>query len=150
MHRVSRTWRVAALAVASVLWALPSAGHEVKVGSLTIGHPHVFEPDEPLPKALPLYMTIRNDGGQEDHLIGAESPFAASATLSIPADTGSKVPGGGIALPAASEVTLRKTTPHIVFHDLKEPLEGYQYVPATLIFERAGKVEIEIYVEEHQ
>jgi len=29
-----------------------------------------------------------------------------------------------------------------------EPLDGYQYFPLVLTFERAGQMEIEIYVEE--
>jgi len=31
---------------------------------------------------------------------------------------------------------------------LTEPLDGYQYFPLVLIFARAGRMEIEVYVEE--
>lgn len=146
MHRLTGMWHMAALAAAVVLSAFPSSAHEVKFKSLKIEHPHVFEPEERLPKTLPLFMSIRNEGRQGDRLIDVGSPFAASAVFVRPGETGSGSPG--IELPAASETTLRRSGNYVLLQDIKEPLDGYQYFPMTLTFEIAGKVEIEVYVED--
>ena len=45
-------------------------------------------------------------------------------------------------------VELSADRPHILLSGLIEPLEGYQYFPLVLTFERSGQIEIEVYVEE--
>jgi hypothetical protein len=44
--------------------------------------------------------------------------------------------------------SLNADRPHILLRGLTEPLDGYQYFPLVLTFERAGWMEIEVYVEE--
>jgi periplasmic copper chaperone A len=53
-----------------------------------------------------------------------------------------------IHVPADATVELNADAPHILLLGLTEPLDGYQYFPLILTFERAGQVEIEVYVEE--
>jgi copper(I)-binding protein len=92
-------------------------------------------------------MVVRNTGTALERIVGVSSPFATSAELR--AGNGN---GGGritaIELPAGKTTELNADGPHLLLLGLTEPLDGYQYFPVVLTFERAGKVEIEVYVEE--
>ncbi len=67
-----------ALAVAgAMMLAFPAFAQPVKLDDLTITAPWV----RPTPPGAPTaagYLTVTNNGGEEDHLIGASSPASAS------------------------------------------------------------------------
>lgn len=148
MSLIAGRRRDAVLVLLFGLVAAPACAHEFTFKSLQILHPYTLEPEVQLPKTLPLYMTIRNTGRQTDRLLAVECPMAATATIARTADPGAPSQTDGIMLPAESEVKFRPTGPFILLHDLKQSLEGYQYFPITLNFEIAGKMEIEVLVEE--
>ena len=53
----------------------------------------------------------------------------------------------GLALPAGETVALRPGGYHLMLMDLRAPLREGTPVPVTLVFERAGRIEVELKVE---
>lgn len=54
---------------------------------------------------------------------------------------------GGIAIPASSTVMLRPGGYHVMFIGLKKQLVKGTKIPATLTFQRAGKVNVQFAVQ---
>jgi copper(I)-binding protein len=50
-------------------------------------------------------------------------------------------------VPAKGELILKSAGPHIALGGLRKPLNAYGTVPMSLVFERAGKMDIEVMVE---
>jgi copper(I)-binding protein len=94
-----------------------------------------------------VFLVLRNTGGRGDRIVGVSSPFAARAELrAARADGGGRV--AAIEIAANATVEFNADGPHIQLLGLTEPLEGYQYFPLSLTFERLGRVEIDVFVEE--
>jgi periplasmic copper chaperone A len=126
-----------------------ATAHETVFQTLQIVHPHTFEPTERLPRTVPVYMTIRNSGALADRLIAVDAPFAASVSLmAVPTPGTAPRTVSGIDIPAGAEAALGAKTSFLLLHDFKEPLEGYEYFTISLTFEIAGKVDIEVCVED--
>jgi copper(I)-binding protein len=136
----------AALAVALAMAAGTASAHELKVKHLEFVHPWTREPAQGV-KDVPVYMVVRNTGSKPDRILAVASPVATRAELrgSISAGPAQRQ---GIEIRPKEIVELTPDGPHIMLLGLKEPLNGYQYFPLWLTFERAGRVGIEVYVEE--
>ena len=127
----------------------PAAGHELTFKHLTILHPYTIEPVERLPHEVTVYMVIGNTAAEADRLIGVESKQASSAALvARSAIDGTPQSVAALELPANAQTVLGPKSTHLLLRDLKETIEGYQYFPLTLVFERAGMIEIEVFVED--
>ena len=137
---------MAAAAAFSLLAATTAAGHEFKIKDLEFIHPWTRQPSRGV-KDVPVYMVLRNTGSIGERIVGVSSPFAAKGELRA-----ARTDGGGRL--AAIEITANETVeldakgPHIMLLGVTEPLDGYQYFPLLLTFERAGEVQIDVYVEE--
>jgi copper(I)-binding protein len=127
----------------------PAVGHEVDFKGLKILHPYTIEPVDRLPHVLPIYMVIRNTTATPDRLIGIETNHAGYAELvnrSLPTSgSGSRV---AVEFPARSQIVMGPHSAHVVLRKLTATLEGYAYFPIRLVFEKAGKVEVEVFVED--
>ena len=53
----------------------------------------------------------------------------------------------GIALPPGQTVELKPGSYHVMFFGLKAPFVKDRQVPATLVFEKAGRIDVEFQVE---
>ena len=127
----------------------PAAGHELTFKHLKIMHPYTIEPVERLPRQVVVYMEIGNSTAAANRLIGVESRHATSAALVTQSSDGvTPLPVAAIELPANARTTLGPKSAYVLLRDLTETIEGYQYFPLTLVFEKAGKVEVEVYVED--
>ena len=146
MRRYSYFWPAAGLGLGLLGSAAASSAHEIFAKDLEIRHPYTRESAETLASEVAVYMVIRNSGAQADRLIAVRSPFARLGELVKNAPPNST--NDGIELPPHSETTVGPNGTYLLLRDMTEPLIGYQYFPATLVFEKAGAVEIEIYVEE--
>ena len=136
----------ATLAVAAPMVLAPVAmAHEVEAGGLKIVHPWTYEPAEGAKSAV-VSMTIHNTGALADRLLAAASPFSAGAELRQGNEP--EQPSGPIDIPAGETVKLRAGGPHVTLIGVSEPLAGYETFPLSLTFETAGKVDIEVMVEE--
>jgi periplasmic copper chaperone A len=144
----SRTALTTFFIVLSAAIGLPCAAHEFTISGLHINHPYTIEPVERLPRTLPVYMEIRNSGAS-DRLISVASEHAKSAALVSAARDGSTAgPIAAIEIPAGAKIVLGPAVAHIQLRDLTEPVEGYEYFTVTLTFEKAGRVEVEVCVED--
>ena len=135
---------------AALLLALPAFAHELVVGDLMIIHPHIPQPAETA-MAAGGFMAITNKGTEPDRLIGVTSDIAAKAELHesrVDANgMGSMTPVEALEIPPGGTVNLEHGGTHIMFMGLKGPLAEGQMVKGALIFEKAGRVEIEFMVD---
>jgi copper(I)-binding protein len=139
-------------AAAAVLAASVTAAHEFKVGAIYIGHPW----SRPTPKGANIaggYLTITNKGKVADRLIGGGSPAASQIELhemaSVDGATKTRVLANGLEIKPGETVKLRPGAHRILLLGLKEPFELGQKVSGTLVFEKAGSVEIIYNIEEN-
>lgn len=144
--------RCAALAAASLgtLAAAPALAHDFAAGDLHIDHPWTRAVAANAPTAAG-YMVIRNTGTAADRLVGAETPSAAAVEPHETTLTDNimrmRPVTGGIAIPPGGEVRLAPGGVHLM---LMSPRGGFAQggrVPITLVFERAGRVSVELAVE---
>lgn len=141
---------IACLSAIVALGATPLLAHEYRAGDLTIGHPFAYA----TPKGAMAgggYMRITNAGTADDRLIGLRADFPRVMLH----DTQEK---DGIArmmhletldIPAGETVVFAPGGMHVMFMGLDgDPFEPGETIPATLVFETAGEVEVEFLVEE--
>ncbi|MBM3645833.1 MAG: copper chaperone PCu(A)C [Alphaproteobacteria bacterium] len=142
--------RAVLLAVAGLALGLPAAAHDYKAGDLAIDHPWA--------RATPAgarvaggYMTLRNTGAAADRLVAVESDVAGRMEIHEMAMDGTitrmRELARGLPVPAGGQVELKPGGYHVMFMELKRPLVKDDKVKATLVFERAGRVEVEFQVE---
>lgn len=120
-----------------------------KAGSLTI--------EAPWSRATPGgakvaggFMKITNHGTQADRLIGGTVPFAGRVEVHEMAMEGGVMRMRGLAkgleIKPGATVELKPGGYHVMFMDLKQGLKEGESFKGTLVFERAGKVEVEFRV----
>lgn len=135
---------------AALLLAVPALAHEVTVGDLQIIHPNIPQPAASA-KAAGGFMAIVNNGTEPDRLIGVESDIAMKSEVHE-----SKVDANGVGtmehvdaveIPPGQTVNLEHGSYHVMFMGLKGTLTEGEMHKAVLIFERAGRVEIEFQID---
>lgn len=136
--------------VAALVLAVPALAHEVKVGDLEIIHANIPQPAASA-KAAGGFMAISNNGTEADRLIGVEADFAAKAETHE-----SKVDENGVGtmehvdfieIPAGQTVNLEHGGYHIMFMGLTGELKEGETRKVTLVFEHAGRAEVEFMVD---
>ncbi len=137
--------------LSTCLLALPSllTAHEFTAGNLVINHPVAFETPVTA-KSGAGYLSVTNNGDTADKLIGVRADFPrVMLHLSSEVDGVAKmIHIDSLEIPAGESVTLSPGGYHIMFMGLDgDPLEEGETFPATLVFERAGEVDIEFNVE---
>ena len=93
------------------------------------------------------YMKLTNNGKEPDRLIGGSVPFAGRFEVHEMAMEGGvmkmrELPKG-IEIKPGETVELKPGGYHLMFQDLKSGLKQGQTVKGTLVFEKAGKVDVE-------
>ncbi|KKB84666.1 hypothetical protein VW29_09725 [Devosia limi DSM 17137] len=139
------------IAIMGVLLTLsPSFAHDFVIGDLTLKHPMIKE----APPRAPVvggYVTIVNTGAADDTLVGIESDAAAKVELhqSTVTDGIARMEPmkNGFLVPAGATVSLGENGTHAMFIDPVDRLVEGNEVSATLVFERAGRVEVVFNVE---
>lgn len=136
---------LAALALAAAA-ALLAAGPVAAGGPLTVeeARARILLPSRPGAG----WLTIRNSGAA-DRLAGVESPAAARVEIHTHIHEGGvtmmrKV--DGIKVPAGGEAALEPGGDHLMLFGLKPGLKPGDTFPLTLIFEKAGRVTVEMRV----
>jgi copper(I)-binding protein len=98
------------------------------------------------------FMVIKNFTDEDDRLIGASTDVAMKAELhthTVDA-SGLTVMGpleGGLAVPAHSAVAMKRGGHHVMMMGLKRPLNDGDVITLTLIFEKSGKITVEVPVD---
>lgn len=129
------------LAAAALLVATAAQAHSHKVKNLEIVHPWCIETNDTA-NPVSVFMTIKNSG-RPDKLLRATTTIAGKAELR----------GDGAAIASVSVATrsatdLKRDGTHIELSGVKKQLSPYDSFLMTLVFERAGKVDVEVMVEE--
>lgn len=130
----------------------PAHAHGYKRKTLEIVHPWTSEKPEAIATEAAVGMTIRNAGRQAERLIAARSSVAERVEIRRPeaghVQASAKRSPPGIAIPSRGDVHLKPSAAHLRLIGLKKPLVAYDTLPVTLVFERAGTIEIDVLVEE--
>lgn len=104
----------------------------------------------PAAKAGAAFLTLTNQGSAADRLVAAESPVADKTELHTHLmDSGvmKMRPVDAIELPPGSPVMLKPGGLHVMFLGLKQPLTEGAHFPVTLVFEKAGRVTVDVTVQ---
>jgi periplasmic copper chaperone A len=144
------SFRLATVAVLLALLPGLAFAHDYKVGTLAIGHPWA-RATAPTAPAGGGFLTITNTGTAPDRLIAARSPAADMVQLHEMKMDGSVMRmrelEHGLEIPAGATVTLAPGGFHLMMMGLKGPLKEHTRVPVTLVFEKAGSIDVELAVE---
>ncbi len=142
--------RLLSLIAAAALVAAPASAQNDKLGSLEISQPWT-RATAPTAKAGGGYVTITNKGATPDRLVAVRS--AASDKVEIHE---MKMDGNvmrmrelekGLEIPPGATVELKPGGYHIMFMELRAPLAKDARVPVTLVFEKAGSIDVELLVQ---
>jgi hypothetical protein len=119
---------------------------DYKAGSLVIADPW----SRATPKGASVaggYMKITNNGSAPDRLIGGSSDVASSFEVHEMSMTGGvakmRPVKGGLEIKPGQSVELKPGSYHVMFMGLKKPLGAGEHIKATLVFEKAGKVDVD-------
>jgi copper(I)-binding protein len=138
------------IVLASLLVAVGrAAAHEYTAGGITVAHPWA--------RATPggakvggAYLEIKAAAGTSDRLVAVKSPAAGAAELHnhiMEKGIARMRRVDAIAVPAGKSVVLKPGGYHLMLTDLKAPLKEGDLLKLTLVFEKAGEIEVEATVE---
>jgi copper(I)-binding protein len=147
-----RSFIAPATLIAAMLAATPLAAHEYESGALSVAHPW-SRATAPTAKTGALYFIVENKGDADDRLIAVTvDPSVAAATemhgTTMDGDVMRMRPEpDGLPIPAHGTLILAPGGYHVMLLGLASPLAEGARIPATLVFEGAGPVAVEIAVE---
>jgi len=138
------------LAAAICLLASLAMAEDARIGALEIVHPWA----RATPKGASTgaaYATIKNTGSVPDRLVGGTVAGAARVEVHEMTMDGNVMRmrelKGGLEIKPGESATLKPGGVHLMLLELKTPLERGKPVKGTLVFERAGTVEVQYDVE---
>jgi copper(I)-binding protein len=118
-------------------------------GSIEIHRPWARQAVE-TPERAGGFFTLINTGTEHDRLIAASSPAAGKIEIHaikvLGPDIGMR-PRDSLAAPAGVTVTLQPRGYHLLLIDLGAPLVQGARLAVTLVFEKAGSIDVECLVE---
>jgi copper(I)-binding protein len=130
--------------------ALSARADDFKVGAIEISRPWA----RATPKGATVaggYLKITNTGNEVDRLVGGSSPVAGRLEIhQMSMNNGvmqMRPVLGGLELKPGESLELKPGSYHIMLMDLKHPVVQKQPIKASLVFEKAGAVEVEFAVE---
>src|SRR5471032_1006158 len=141
---------LATVLLAASLAATPSFAHDYKIGSIEIVQPWSRATPSTAPSAGG-FLTLTNKGNAPDRLIAIETPAAKQAEIHEMKMDGAVMRmrqlENGVGLPPGQTVELKPGGFHVMFIGLKAPFVKDQNVAATLVFEKAGRIDVEFQVD---
>lgn len=148
--QIMQRWR-AALAVALAVVGAGTSAHEFSAGTVTVAHPWARATPGGA-KVGAAYMEIRAASGGGDRLLSAKVDPGVADRVEVHATTRD----GGVMrmrrietlpVPAGKSVLLGPSGNHLMLVDLKHPLKEGDLLKLTLVFEKAGAIEVDATVE---
>lgn len=138
------------LTAAVSLLALPAIAQDYKLGSLEITTPWT-RATAPTARSGGGFMTITNKGTTADRLVSARSTVSDKVEIHEMQMDGSVMRmrelAKGLDIPPGATVMLKPGSYHIMFMELKAPLAKDAKVPVTLVFEKAGSIDVQLNVQ---
>ena len=112
----------------------------------------IFEPDE---ESIELFMKISNNGSTADTLIKIKSNVAASAVINTTSEAEEDITlsmGGDITMASSLEImpgelVLNEDGTHLMLVDTNTEFKGGEMISFTLLFEKAGLIEVTAQVQ---
>lgn len=141
--------RILALALGAALLTGVAQAHSFAADALTIGHPWSRPAAQGGNGAGFLSVTSRSRAA--DRLVSVSSPVATRVEIHESMIMDGKAMmhprPGGLPVPAGGKAEMKPGGWHLMFIGLKRPLAIGDRFPATLTFEKAGKVQVEFVVQ---
>ena len=123
---------------------------DYKLGSLEITAPWT-RATAPTARSGGGFMTITNKGTTADRLVSARSTVSDKVEIHEMQMDGSVMRmrelAKGLDIPPGATVMLKPGSYHIMFMELKAPLAKDAKVPVTLVFEKAGSIDVQLDVQ---
>jgi copper(I)-binding protein len=137
--------------LAAALGLAAAQAASAQAADYEVGKIHIAEPwARATPKGASTgagYMTITNNGAAPDRVVCVSSDASAQCQIhSMTMDGGvmkMRPIEGGLEIKPGETVTLKPSAAHLMFLDLKQPLQQGKTVKVTLKFETAGTVDVE-------
>jgi len=140
---------LSSLALAASFIPAVASAHDVTAGALTIQHPWA-RATAASAKTGALYVTVTNNGTEADRLLGVSTDAAERCELHVSEASGDMMTMRmveDLEIPAGGSVSLAPKGTHVMLMGLKAPLQKGATFPATLRFEKAGEVAINVAVQ---
>jgi copper(I)-binding protein len=129
----------------------PAGAHEKAAGDINIVHPYATPSVPGASNGAAYIATLENTGKTADRLLRASTPVAARAeihTMSMDDGVMRMREIGEIAIVPGTPIKMRPGVGyHFMLMGLKQPLKTGDTFPMTLVFERAGAVEVKVVVQ---
>ena len=137
-------------AVSLGVLAVSASAHDFTIGTIKIDHPWMRVPP-PAAKVAGGFMAITNNGKELDRLIGGTALGAGRFEVHEMSVTDGVMRmrqlQTGLDIKPGETVTLKPGSYHVMMLDLKAVPEAGKPLKGTLVFEKAGTIEIEYKVE---
>ena len=141
--------RLALAALAAIL-ALPAFALDYKLGAIEIGHPW-SRATPPTAESGGGFLAVTNTGTTPDRLIAVKSPAADKVEIHEMKMDGNimrmREVEKGIEIPPGATVELKPGGFHVMFMGLRAPFAKDAKVPLTLVFEKAGSIDVDLMVQ---
>ena len=139
-----------ALAALVAILALPAFALDYKLGAIEIGQPW-SRATPPTAESGGGYLVLKNTGTTPDRLIAVKSPAADRVEIHEMKMDGNimrmREVEKGIEIPPGATVELKPGGFHVMFMGLKAPFAKEAKVPLTLVFEKAGSIDVDLMVQ---
>jgi periplasmic copper chaperone A len=131
---------------AAALGPIAAGAEEFRAGDIVVADPWARETLGNVRESA-VFLVLKATGDRPDRLVRAETPAAAAAELQS-----DRLDGDIIQMRPIAAIEIRPGTPtvlqpgglHIMLVDLKAALRAGARVPLTLVFERAGRLDISV------
>ncbi|MGF7159493.1 hypothetical protein FHS85_001112 [Rhodoligotrophos appendicifer] len=147
------TRRTATLSIAAGLLCLSTFGafaHGTKLGDIEVENPWVRATPVGAPSGGG-YVVIINTGDTADRLLSATLETAGQTEIhEMSMNNGvmkMRALPNGLELAPKSKVVLKPGGYHLMFLELKQPIQEGEPLPGTLTFEKAGTLKVQFQVE---
>jgi copper(I)-binding protein len=143
LHRLTLAALVAVL-------ALPASALDYKLGAIEIVQPWT-RATPPTAESGGGYLVVKNTGTTPDRLIAVKSPAADKVEIHEMKMDGNimrmREVEKGIEIPPGATVELKPGGFHVMFMGLRAPFAKDAKVPLTLVFEKAGSIDVDLMVQ---
>lgn len=137
--------------ITALIISTAAFAHDYQAGQIHVDHPYA-RATMPMQPAAGAYLTIENKGKTADKLIALASPAAKNVelhTMSMAGNVMKMRAAPNLELKPADKIVMKPGSGyHIMLTGLVQPLKIGDKFPLTLTFEKSGKVEVSVWVED--
>lgn len=143
--------RSISMLVTTLVISTAALAHDYTAGEIHLDRPYA-RATMPMQPAAGVYLTLENTGKTADKLIALASPAAKNVelhTMSMEGNIMKMRQAPQLELKPAEKIVMKPGAGyHIMLIGLVQPLKAGARFPLTLTFEKAGKIEVSVWVED--